>query len=415
MASNLDLNRDRHRGLLYLGAIRTTICKEVAIECQAILGQSLRSIVLTGSLAREEATFKKVGDGWELLGDVDCLLVLQTGATLPPAAEVDSLGKTIEARLLGFGIRAQIGLNIVRPSYFRVLPHHIFTFELRSSGRVIWGDPEVLGLIPDFPPEQISRDDAWRTLCHRIIELLACLQEMPFPIETLPPGLVYATLKLYLDMATSYLVFLGRYAPTYAERERRLRLLAENEGAGKRSPFSLKEFSRRVSECTAWKLCGPPDSDQMACQLLEEAIVYAQLLWRWESVQLASNDRPLLVGALCESVARQQGIAQRLRGWISISCRTNWSQSWKDLPRWVRLGFGASPRYLVYRVAVEAFWQLPSLLQHQRSTQINLNWDALRSLLPTRAPAPPSRLSYWHDLVREVTWNYQRFLLGTLS
>jgi hypothetical protein len=395
--------------------ISAAICKHVALECQTVFGQRLQSIVLTGSLSREEATFKKVADGWELLGDVDCLLVLQKRAPLPHPTVVDALSKTIMARLLAVGIHAQLGLSVVRPSYLRALPHHIFTFELRSCGQVILGDPAILCLVPNFPTAQISRDDAWRTLCHRIIELLACIQEIPFPIETMTPALLYAALKLYLDMATSYLVFLGCYAPTYAERARRLQLLAQRNGAGKNTPFSLREFSRRVSECTAWKLCGPPESDQVPCQVLEDAIADAQSLWRWESIQLAANNPPLLVGALCQSVARQQAISRRLRGWMSLSRRTNWSQSWKYLPRWLKSSFAASPRYLVYRVALEAFWQLPTLLRHEPSPQMNLYCGALHSLLPARAPVPKHCLSHWHDLVADVTWNYKQFLVGTLS
>jgi hypothetical protein len=393
----------------------TTICRELAVECAKLFDGHLRSIVLTGSLARNEATFRKEGDGWGLLGDVDCLLVLRKGAEVPRALEVDSLGKAIEARLLGLGIRAHVGLNMVRPSYFRALPRRIFTFELRSFGRVIWGDPEILALIPQFPPERISREDAWRILCHRIIELLACLEEVQFPIEPVDPALCYAIVKLYLDMATSYLVFLGQYAPTYSERELRLRLLAETDGAARNSPFSLKEFSRRVSECTAWKLRGPGKNDQTPCGLLEEAIGYGRLLWLWEADQLTSCERSLTVGAICESVARRQTMEQRLRGWISASRRTDWSRTWRDLPRWARLGLRSTPRYLVYRVAVEVFWRLPGLLQYESPAQIDLEWDQLRALLPARPLGASDRPSGWRDLVRDVTWNYKQYLIGTWS
>jgi len=416
--SKLKLNSEEVRyspPAIDVEGFRTTICQEMAVQCAKFFEGRLRSIVLTGSLARNEATFRKEGYRWELLGDVDCLLVLRKGAQVPHASEVDSLGKAIDARLFELDIRAHVGLNIVRPSYFRALPHHIFTFELRSCGRIIWGDPEILGLIPEFPAKQISREDAWRTLCHRIIELLACLQEVPFSIEPLGPALRYATVKLYLDMATSYLVFRGQYAPTYAERGLRLRSLAETDGAARNNPFSLKEFSRRVSECTTWKLCGPRENDLAPYRLLEEAIHFARLLWLWETVQLATGKRSLAIGALCESVARQQTVAQRLRGWISASRRTDWSRTWRDLPRWTKLGLRATPRYLIYRVAVELFWRLPGLQQCEGPTQIDLEWDQLRALLPARPPGTSDRPSGWRELVADVTWNYNQFLLGTWS
>jgi hypothetical protein len=397
-----------------LGALRTTICEEVAVECAQFFGRGLRSIVLTGSLARDEATFKKEEDGWALLGDADYLLVLRKGADLPHASEVNSISQAVEARLRGHGINARVGLNMVLPSYFSALPRHIFTYELRSCGRVIWGDSQVLRLVPEFASTQISHEDAWRTLCHRIIELLACLREAPFPIEQLDPALRYAVVKFYLDMATSYLVFLGHYAPTYAERELRLRALAESDTAASNCPFSLKEFSQRISECTEWKLSGPREKDFATSKFLEEAIGYGQLLWRWEAIQLAFSNRSLAVGALCESVARQQTVAQRLRGWLSAMRRTDRFGIWREWPRWARLGLRATPRYLTYRVAVEVFWWLPCLLDYEgEPAQFDLEWDRLRALLPALPPGTSDRPPSWRDLIADVVWNYKQFLLGT--
>lgn len=397
-----------------VGGLRTTICQEVALECSSFFGRGLRSIVLTGSLARDEATFKKEEEGWGLLGDADYLVVLHDGADLPRPSEVESASQAIEARLRGRGIRAQIGLNLVRPTYFRKLPRHVFTYELRSCGRVIWGDSGVLRLVPQFSSMQVSREDAWRTLCHRIIELLACLREAWFPIEQLDPALHYAVVKFYLDMATSYLVFLGHYAPTYAERELRLRALAESDTAASNCPFSLKEFSQRISECTEFKLCGPREKDFATRKFLEEAIGYGQLLWRWEAVQLAFSKRSLAVGALCESVARQQTVTQRLRGWLSAMRRADRLGTWRDWRRWAKLGLRATPRYLTYRVAVEVFWWLPSLLDYKGETALlDLESNRLRALLPALPPGTRDRPTGWRDLIADVAWNYKHFLVGT--
>jgi hypothetical protein len=396
-----------------VGALRATICDQVAVECARFFGRGLHSIVLTGSLARDEATFKKEEDGWGLVGDADYLVVFDDAADLPQPSEVESVGQAIEGRLHGCGIRAQIGLNLVRLPYFRALPRHVFTYELRSCGRVIWGDSEVLRLVPEFPSTQVSREDAWRTLCNRIIELLACLREVPFPIEQLDPALHYAVVKFYLDMATSYLVFLGHFAPTYAQRELRLRTLAENREAASDSPFSLREFSQRISECTQWKLCGPR-KDLASCKFLREAIGYGQLLWRWEAVQLAFDGRSLAVGALCEKVARQQTVAQRLRGWLSAMRRTDRFEAWRDWLRWAKLGLRATPRYLTYRVAVEVFWWLPSLLDCDGElAPLGPEWERLRTLLPALPPGARNRPTGWRDLIADVTWNYKQFLLGT--
>ena len=54
-------------------------------------------------------------------------------------------------------------------------------------------------------------------------------------------------------MATSLLVFLDAYEPTYAQRAQRLQEVAERLEEA-RLPFALKPFAARVDRCTRWKI-----------------------------------------------------------------------------------------------------------------------------------------------------------------
>ena len=68
--------------------LRSLICAAAVQVCAAVLGSHLRAIVLTGSLARNEATFAASRSGFTFLSDADFLLVLDEGQKDPNCAEL---------------------------------------------------------------------------------------------------------------------------------------------------------------------------------------------------------------------------------------------------------------------------------------------------------------------------------------
>ena len=56
--------------------LRSLICAAAVQVCAAVLGSRLRAIVLTGSFARNEATFSASRSGFTFLSDADFLLIL---------------------------------------------------------------------------------------------------------------------------------------------------------------------------------------------------------------------------------------------------------------------------------------------------------------------------------------------------
>src|SRR5207249_7979397 len=190
----------------------------VAESCADAFGRELRAVILIGSLAREEATIVPIEGGTELLGDAEFLLLFHDRFPLPPASRVAGLESAVRARLRGEGLRAEVELSPCDSRYLRSLGPHVFAYEMRACGRIIWGDPDALSLVPSFPPEQIPREDAWRLLCNRLIEQLEPLSTLRWPCASPPVEVRYRTAKLYLDMATSFLLFAGAYAPSYRDR-----------------------------------------------------------------------------------------------------------------------------------------------------------------------------------------------------
>src|ERR1041384_5894704 len=69
---------------------RQRICRATSEAASRKWGTSLRAVVLTGSLARDEATFVDKGLQRTLLGDADFFLIFHDDAPLPSKSDVVS-------------------------------------------------------------------------------------------------------------------------------------------------------------------------------------------------------------------------------------------------------------------------------------------------------------------------------------
>jgi hypothetical protein len=407
------------------GALRETIVKQAAQSCFQTHGESLRAVLLTGSLARDEATFVEEKRNWRLLGDAEFLLIFHARAGLPPKVDMNFLRQKVEASISQLGITGEVSFRAAHPAYLRGLCPHIFAYELRNCGQVVGGDSEILTQIPSFSSTDIPVEDGWRLLSNRMVEQLEGLEGLEQRPKVLPRRLIYRTVKLYLDMATSFLLFAGEYAPTYAERARRLRMLAVARSADHEDPFDLRSFSDRVNECTQWKLSNTDLNslsnsspvNELCFSWWEEAVGYAQDLWRWELTQLTRCERQLSTEQLLQRWMRCQPVPRRLQGWLYVVRDQGWHRSWKNWPRWARLAWRASPRYWVYEVASEVFSQLPSLLNGTKRTQRpDADWEEPRSFLPVVPELEQQqKVPDWRRLAKDIAWNYQKFLVETRS
>ncbi len=321
--------------------------------------------MLAGSLARDEGTFVETDRGRRLLGDAELLLVFEDGIAPPPAADLALIREQIEERLRRRGIRAEITLSAVGRGYLRRLPPSIFAYELRASGEAVAGEAAVLGLIPKFAAADIPREDAWRMLANRLVEQLAGTDELLAERPIISPEAHYRTVKLYLDMATSLLVFAGAYAPTYEERADNLARLAKWSG-NTSWPFPLGPFAEHVAATTRWKLSGGSLVTEARRAFWERAIDYAEALWHWELCRLTRVDRDAASPALMSLWMRRQPWPGRARGWAHVVRARGWHRSWPLWPRWLRLASQGSPRHLVYRAASTLVFELRATAAQRR-------------------------------------------------
>lgn len=395
--------------------LKAFICEMVASVCLSSFGDSLRAIILTGSLARDEATFQRAGEGWTLRGDAEFFLIFHTGAPLPGRPQTLSIGERIEEVLSGRELHARIDLSAVHPVYLQRLPKHVSSYELRNRGRVIYGDTGILALIPEFQASELSREDAWRLLNNRLIELLEILAESPSASAGQPGRLQYRAVKLYLDMATSLLIFAGSYAPGYREREEKLRGLAERDAEGYHWPFDLRPFVRQVSNCTRWKLRPFDDLPERTSSFCSSALDYARLLEKWELQQLTGAEEQFSDADLLRRWMQRQPARKRIRGWLYVLRACGWHRSWRHWPRWIRLARKASPRSWVYAAAIESLARLPNA---NGSADLPCKDDReflrIGQWLPV-VSSSPSSAGDWQWLATEIATNYHQFLERTRS
>jgi hypothetical protein len=375
---------------------------------------TLQGIILTGSWARGEATIVVQNGHYSVLGDAEFLLVLERSSPLPDQERLASWKHELERTLKINGIHCRLSFAAVHPEYLQKLPPHIFTYELRACGQIIWGDQNLLSLIRDFSPCEISCKDAWYLLCNRIIEQFQTLSEVT-DRSTLSASVAYSTVKLYLDMSTSLLIFLGEYRPTYAGRANQLTGMATRGSSGD-LPFELAPFARDVQSCTAWKLSPTTEGVVSDWHFWEQAIRYAQLLWQWELARMIGAGDRQSNPDLLEQWCRLQPVTGRLRGWLYVLRRDGWLRSRRQWPRWARQVRLGSPRLCVYRSTQELLFRLPSLIKAgsvQPCAQASL--ARAESYLPRLTRSSDSRSAGWHVLASEIAQNYNRYLVGTRS
>jgi len=383
-----------------LDAAKALIASEGVAVCVASAGNKVRAVVLTGSFSRDEATLKREGNGWRVLGDATFLVIH------PPAVKLDTakLGAEIESRLASRSIKCKTVVVSSTPGALRIMKPHIYAFELRERGVVVWGDRSVLGLMPRFTAAEIPIEDGWWFLCNRMIEQLKAAGEEKQPAET--EQVQYRIAKLYLSMAACYLLAIGQYKPSYGDRARHLLELA-NSPSPPGSPICLLRFSKLVSECTALKLQGYTANDLALLPKWDDATSDAEALWRWTLGRILNVGPQHSRSELLRRMRMRQPLVSRLKGWVRAVLKypTVFSRSSRQ---WARLICHSSPRYLVYGAASELFFRGSHETERFGSEEL----AAIAKDLPLskfRVHGQPT----WRGMAALIADNYHAFVEST--
>jgi hypothetical protein len=415
--------RDRLRD----DAMRETtesLIQEISMTLISRLATRPRAIVLTGSFARGEGSTLTVANRLRVLGDMEFMVVFLRGVDrgLLQMA-LDQEARQIRGELAVRGIECELEFRAITPDYFQVLRPQIFGYELLSCGRTVWGDRSVLASVPRFPASAIPRWDAWRMLNNRILEQLEWVDAIANGTRDELLRMFYQLVKCHLDLGTTLLVFGGRYEDTYAGRSAALlRWAAEAESSSKVE--FLGRVAGRVAACTSFKLLPNTDSVLLDVRLNDEDIEtfrsdlsravielvpLAREIWRWEAGELTrcgSGHAPS-DDALHRAVLRQQPLSEKLRGWAKLTFMPAVRSERGFFARLPRLLLRGSPRYLVYRVAGDLYFQLPSVLSGKIADS---SLAALDRLLPVTFAGNRVESREWWRLRANVLKSWRLFL-----
>jgi hypothetical protein len=391
--------------------------------CLLGLGARLKALILTGSLARNEATWQRTDQGIHFLSDAEFIVIIKDRAEIPSPELVTLVCSGVEEELRNKGVLCKLSFGAVHEAFLSRLGETIFGYELLTCGEVLYGDPDLLRNRSGFVTH-VSEEDAWRMLANRTVELLEIVAAPMGDGGELSEAAQYRLTKLYCDMATSILVFKQEFVAGYQARADKLCDLHER-GLLSDLPFDVDWFVRLVARCTDYKIAhawdGPSPFSSRGS--LQQAIAVLRALWAWElsrmhGVAMSSPE------ALQQLHMRKQSWKERLRGWAFVVRRQGVLGSLHHGLHWLRLLRCASPRYCVYAAGLAAVSnfqfadsgetrQRPDLTSSGPGQPTAGDWPA-SSLRWLPVPDPLTRPgTSERELAEAVLWNYREFLVET--
>jgi hypothetical protein len=381
--------------------------------CLLGLGARLKALILTGSLARNEATWQETDQGIHFLSDAEFIVIIKDNAEIPSIELVTLVCSGAEEELRNKGMLCKLSFGAVREAFLSDLGGTIFGYELLTCGEVLYGDPNILSN-KSRDVAHVSKEDAWRMLANRTVELLEIVPESLNGSVPLSEAAQYRLTKLYCDMATSILVFKQGFVAGYLARADKLSHLHEH-GLLSDLPCDVDWFVSLVRRCTEYKIAHSWDGSSpfTTPQSVRQAVAILRSLWTWELVQmhgvtLFSPD------AMLHLHMRKQKLKERLRGWAFVVRRRGVADSLRYCWRWLRLLRFASPRYCVYAAGLKAVSSFKFPVSDETKHQSALTSTTALHWLPIANPLARSAKDE-KDVAEAILWNYHEFLVETRS
>lgn len=378
-------------------AARTLIVTESSRLIAAEVGSKARAIILTGSMSRGETTLQFEGSMWRVLGDATFLVVFDGPADL----NVGSIEQAIHDELLIQGVKCKVVVVPSTADNLRAMKPHIYAYELKERGVVVWGDEKALSLIPAFGAADIPKEDGWWLLCNRMIEQIeTAASSSTFSDNS--TAVRYRIAKLYLAMSACYLLVTGAYEPSYQSRAERLKEIAQHDPNAP-APISLTRFADVVSRCTDMKLYGEAGVSLKDFPRWQDAVADAEVIWRWALAEITDLGENTGREQLLRALASRQTITARAKGWLraAVSHRSGMVQ---ESLRWTRFALSSSPRYLVYGAASELFF-----MSQKPASAGTEQLSAVARRLPISLKRSKSDLS-WNVIAKQVALNFHALL-----
>jgi predicted nucleotidyltransferase len=340
------------------GAVREYLRSSCRVVLETLGSGDVAAVVVSGSATRGEVTAVRSAEtGLLVLSDIDLAVVMKSDVLRDRAK---GMRAAIMEKIAGSPATASIcpppELGVYSLNDLEIQPWKMGVYEIRASGKVLWGDDRVLERIPGFGPEQIPSWEAIVLLFNRCLEMLealdGCVPDDPRAVFRL----LYASAKAYLDVGTSIAVSHGCYVAGYRARLEEIRLVLAERYPDGLAGFPPQKLMEGFAFWTDFKiepdLVGirkryglPGDTGRLeAAASIAFAEARVALLSAW--MALASVEAAAAPGGTleaCRLFLAREGLAARLRGWKQASS----DRARASLFRALRLCMAGSPLHLL--------------------------------------------------------------------
>lgn len=181
--------------------------------------EGIVAVILIGSFARGEELWIAQDGRREYLSDMEFMVVLEENLNEIGNRKSEIKKEIIESLKAEMG-EIDISICFTTRRHLSLSKPRIFILEFKKFGKVLYGDPKVLDLIPECTAQDCSRLDAVVLLCNRIVEQLEVYKTILNVGEGLAPSRInqYELDKGYIQLVNSLLAFEKRYCSLYPEK-----------------------------------------------------------------------------------------------------------------------------------------------------------------------------------------------------
>ena len=268
------------------------ICGEIL---NSLGSKTVKSIILTGGMTREEGSAVSYGERIEVFSDYDLLvLVNKIGSRIQN--ELKRISGELTKEFSREGLPSHVDVLPITPKKLSKMNATMFSLELKEYGRSLYGEDHRKYML-DLKAEDIPQEDSLRMLHNRIVGVLECFDPDIFlrkiiRDESKAKFLIYHIAKNIVDLGSSLFSFEKLYLPSYKERVKILKQNFEKLDFAKKEPdfpeviekwteFKLKPDLKRILYQRGYNN-SHEDLIKLARELWFEHISYMESVWRYE-------------------------------------------------------------------------------------------------------------------------------------
>jgi predicted nucleotidyltransferase len=136
--------------------------------------ENIVSVILTGSVARDQATYKYIDGKPFLESDLDLVVVVKRIATIKSFISIKRLSKKVTNELKKKRLLSHVSLSITTEKALLHASPSIFYQDLNLNGKVIFGK-EIHSQLRKYETNEIPIQDVYRLIFNRMVESLEAL------------------------------------------------------------------------------------------------------------------------------------------------------------------------------------------------------------------------------------------------